>query len=398
MSGRFTLAQARRIALAAQGFGRPRPATVGSRHLADTVGRVAQFQIDSVNVVSRAHYLPLFSRWGDYDRGLLDRAAGSAPRRLFEYWGHEACLIDVRLQPFLRFRMAKVHPWGGVQRIQRERPELVDTVLQAVADRPGGVTARDLDAGPRGAKTHWGWNWSDTKTACEWLFHAGRLAAVRRNGAFERVYDLPERVLPAAILAQPTPTEAESRIELARRALQALGVADAATVAAYFRQRVAPTRAALASLVAAGVTERVTIAGLPGEWFLAAGARIPRSVPGAALVSPFDSLMFERARIERLFGFRYRIEIYVPAAQRQYGYYVYPFLLDGAFAARVDLKAERASGTLVVQSAWIEDGHRPEAVAPRLAGELQHLAGWLGLSDVRARDAGTLAPALAAEL
>lgn len=398
MPGRLTLAQARRIAVAAQGFGRPRPAAVGLRALQGVVERIAQFQVDSVNVVARAHYLPAFSRLGPYDPALLDRAATVAPRRLFEYWGHEASLLDVALHPHLRFRMAGVHPWGRVRRLQHERPDLIDEVLAAVAARPGGVTARDLDADPRRPKSEWGWNWSDVKVACEWLFHKGLVTVARRNASFERVYDLPERVLPAGVLAVPTPPEAEARTQLARRALTALGVADVRAVADYFRQRPDAARAALERLCAAGEAERVEVAGLAGEWYLAASARVPRRVAGAALVSPFDSLVFERRRLEDLFGFRYRLEIYVPAAQRRHGYYVYPFLLEGAFVARADLKADRAGGVLLVQSAWLEPGHHPDAVAPRLAGELRALASWLALGDVRVAGAGTLAAPLAAAL
>lgn len=398
MPGRLTLAQARRAALAAQGFGRPRPATVGTRHLQGLVDRVGQFQIDSVNVVARAHYLPTFSRLGPYDAGLLDRAASRAPRRLFEYWGHEASLLDAGLQPSLRFRMAGAHPWGRVRRLVDERPELIDQVLAAVAERPGGATARELDADPRRPAAHWGWNWSDVKVACEWLFHAGRVTVARRNPSFERVYDLPERVLPAAVLATPTPTEDEARTELARRALRALGVADVRAVADYFRQRPDATRLALERLVASGEAERVEVDGVRGEWFLAASARLPRRVSGAALVSPFDSMVFERRRLEELFGFRYRLEIYVPAASRRHGYYVYPFWLDEGFAARVDLKADRTAGVLRVQAAWLEAGWAENAVVPRLAVELTSLASWLGLRDVAVAPAGDLGPRLAVAL
>lgn len=396
--GRLTVAQARRVALAAQGLGRPRPTAVTARQVQGVVDRIGQFQVDSVNVVARAHYMPLFSRLGPYDTGLLDRAAGRAPRRLFEYWGHEASLLDVALQPAMRLKMAHGHPWGGVRRLMSERPEFVEQVFEAVAARPGGVTARDLDTDPARPKVHWGWNWGDTKTACEWLFLAGRLAVARRNAQFERVFDLPERVLPAGVLAAPTPSPDEARDALARRALAALGVADARAVAEYFRMRADGVRGALARLVAAGEAERVRVGDLPGEWYLAAGARVPRRVTGAALISPFDSMVFERRRLEDLFGFRYRIEIYVPADRRRHGYYVYPFWLDESFAARVDLKADRAGGVLLVQSAWLEDGHRADAVAPRLAAELEAMAAWLGLGGVRLNGGGTLAPALAVVL
>ncbi len=398
MPGRLSLPAARRIALAAQGFGRPRPSVVTTRQVQGVVDRVAQFQIDSVNVVARAAYVPLFSRLGPYDTALLDAAAHRAPRRLFEYWGHEASIIDVRLQPALRWRMARHHPWGGVQRILHERPELIDEVYEAIAARPQGATARELDDGAARSRTHWGWNWSEVKVAAEWLFHTGRISSLRRNGAFERVYALPERVLPAAILAQPTPSDAEAHDELARRALRALGVADAASVGDYFRVRADPARAALERLVAAGEAERVDVAGLKGPHYLDPAAARPRRVEAAALVSPFDSAVFLRKRLEELFGFHYRIEIYVPAHLRRHGYYVYPFLLGDAFVARVDLKADRAGGVLRVQSAWIEDGQDAARVAPALVSELRGLASWIGLADLAVAPVGDLAARLASEI
>ena len=275
---------ARRVALASQGFGRPRPGVVTTRHVQAVIDSVAQFQIDSVNVVRRAHYLPLFSRLGPYDVGLLDAAAQRAPRRLFEYWGHEASLIDVRLQPALRWRMAQGHPWGGVRRILHEQPDLVERVFQAVASHPEGVTARHLDDGAERARENWGWNWSDAKTACEWLFHTGRVLALGRNTSFERVYAVPERVLPAGVLSVETPSDADAQLELARRALRALGVADAASVGDYFRVSPDPARLACEALVASGEAESVEIDGLRTPFYLAAGVTVPRRLDAAALV------------------------------------------------------------------------------------------------------------------
>lgn len=397
-SGHLTREQAARIALAAQGFGTPGASTPGVRHLQRVVDRVGQFQIDSVNVVARAQYLPLFSRLGPYDTALLDRAAGSAPRRVFEYWGHEAALLDVGLHPALRFRMAHTHPWGGVRRLMAERPELIETVYELIAAHPDGVTARQIDTEPRRQTTNWGWKWGYVKVACEWLFHAGRVNVVRRNAAFERVYALPERVLPAAILAAPTPDEDEARLTLVRRALAAQGVADVRAVADYFRLRPVPVRETLDRLVAAGEADRVEVVGLSGPWYLMAGASVPRRIEGDALVSPFDSAIFERRRLHDLFGFHYRLEIYVPAHLRRHGYYVYPFLMDSSFVARVDLKADRAAGVLRVQAAWLEEGQDAVAVAPRLARRLESMAGWLGLGDVAVTGAGDLAGPLAASL
>lgn len=393
----LTLGQARRVALAAQGFGRPRPAQVTARDVRRVVHQVAQFQIDSVNVVARAAYLPLFSRLGPYDPALLDAAAGRAPRLLFEYWGHEASLIDVQLAPAMTVKMRRAHPWGSVERIRRERPEFVAAVLDAVAARPRGVTARELDdGGERLRRDHWGWNWSDARRAAELLFHDGDITVARRNAAFERVYALPEHVLPRTVRALPVPDLDEAVDTLMRRALRALGVAQAASLADYFRLSSALARASLARLVVSGEAELVQVAGLAGEWFLDPVARRPRRVDACALVSPFDSLCFHRPRLATLFGFDYTIEIYVPAAKRRYGYYVYPFLLGERFAGRVDLKADRRAGVLRVNAAWHEPDEVPGEVAGALSGELRDMAAWLGLSRVEVAPRGTLAPALSA--
>lgn len=345
--------------------------------------------------MARAHYLPAFSRLGAYDPRLLDALANTAPRALFEYWGHAASFLDTELQPYFRFKMADAHVWGGVERIRTERPEFVDEVLAVVAAHPRGVTARDLDDGRERRRDHWGWNWSDGKTALEWLFHSGRITVVRRNSSFERVYAMPERTLPAAVVALPTPSVAESHEVLAARALAALGVADLRTIADYFRLGQAPIRAALNSLMSQGCAEQVEVGESPG-WYLWREAAKPRRINANALLSPFDNLVFERRRLEDLFGFRYRIEIYVPQAKRQYGYYVYPFLMDEAFAARVDLKADRTTGRLLVQAAWLEPTHEARAgeVAERLARAVTELAAWQGLNEIQVMPRGDLSERL----
>ncbi len=395
---RLTLAQTRRVALAAQGFHRPRPdRAVGMRDVQATIDRLGQFQIDSVNVVTRAHHVPLFSRLGPYDPDLLTRAAHQRPRRLFEYWGHAASLIDVELQPLLRFRMAEPHAWGNVERIITERPDLVDWVRDQVADR-GPVSARDIELAEERDRSSWGWNWSSVKTVLEWLFSAGEVSTARRNTQFERVYDLTERVIPAAVLDRPTPAPADSVRGLVAHAARALGVATEPWLRDYFRTRPVPTRQAVAELVEAGELLPVEVAGWDRPAYRWHQAVIPRRVQARALCCPFDSMVFERERLEALFGFRYRIEIYVPEAQRVHGYYVYPFLLGDRFVARVDLKADRITGALRVRSAWAEDhaaGCRDE-VAAELAAELATMAGWLGLADVVVEPAGDLAPALGA--
>lgn len=402
---RLSAPAARRIAIAAQGLDRPRlerPATM--RDVQRAIDRLAQFQIDSINVVARAHYLPLYSRLGPYDTALLDRANNRAPRRMFEYWGHAASLVDVRLQPALRFRMARAgeESWGRMQRIVAERPELVERLRTEVAAH-GPVTARELDAVLEDVaerrRDHWGWNWSDTKSACEFLFWAGEITSAGRNAQFERRFDLPERVLPAAVVAAPTPSDDEAAVTLVRRAAAALGVASIGCLADYFRLPTAATRAAVDTLVALGELEPVTV---EGAWdrpaYLWHEARRPRRVAARALLSPFDSMVFERSRLRALFGFDYTIEIYVPEAKRRYGYYVYPFLLGDRFAARADLKADRVRGALVVRAAWLEPGCDAASVAPELAAELGSMARWLGLDRVEVVPRGELAPALAAAL
>jgi hypothetical protein len=393
---RLSLAQARRVALAAQGFGARRPVSPNGRALRRVIEQVALFQIDSVNVLTRAHYLPAFSRLGPYDPGLLDRASGRAPRRMFEYWAHMASLVSVDLQPALRFRMARAerHAWGSMLRLARERPELVTWVRDQVAER-GPLTSRELnDDSPR-RTDHWGWNWSDVKTALEWLFFSGQVTSTRRNHAFERVYDLPERVLPPSVLATPTPSDAQALRTLVGVAARAHGVATERCLRDYFRLEPAETRSAIADLVEAAELVPVEVSGWNRPAYLHRDARLPRVVEARALVSPFDSLVFERARLEALFGFRYRIEIYVPAPRRVSGYYVLPFLLGDRLVARVDLKSDRAAGQLLVRAAHVED-HAPTDTAVHLAAELRQMAGWLRLSDVRVEPRGRLAPALAA--
>lgn len=401
MTPDITLAQARRIALAAQGFGVPRPSrAVTMRDVQAVITRVAQVQIDSVNVVRRAHYLPFFSRLGPHDIALVDRAAGTAPRRLYEYWGHAASLIDVTLEPALRFRAERAgeEAWGGIRRIATEQPGLVDRV-RADVERNGPITAREIDqVEDERSRDQWGWNWSAVKTACEWLFWTGQITAARRNTQFERVYDLPDRVLPAAIRAVPTPTVEEAHLALVRRAAAALGIGSLGCFADYFRLTTDETATAVQTLVAAGELEPVEVSGWARPAYLWAAARRPRRITARALLSPFDSLVFERRRLGELFGFDYRIEIYVPAAKRRHGYYVYPFLSGERFAARVDLKADRAAGVLRVQGAWAEPGEDPAYTARELGHELGELARWLDLGEVAVAERGDLAGALATHL
>lgn len=400
-SDTLSLRDARRIAIAAQGFGpSPDGATpVEARHARRTIDRLGLVQIDSVNVLVRSHYLPLFSRLGAYEPALLDRLAyGGKRRALFEYWGHEASLIPVDQQPLFRWRMARAErgegTYGELARFAAERRPYLASVLAEV-ERRGPMGASELTEAGRGAGGWWGW--SDGKRALEFLFWAGLVTTAGRRG-FERLYDLPERVLPAAILATPTPDEAEAQRALLRIAARAHGVATERDLRDYHRLDAADARLRIPELVESGDLLPVTVEGWAQPAYLAPDARRPRKSAARALLSPFDSLIWERQRTERLFGVRVRLEIYTPAHKREHGYYVLPFLMDERIAARVDLKADRKAGALLVQAAHAEPGAPPGAVAEALAAELRRLAGWLGLERVTVIGAGDLAPTLAGAL
>jgi uncharacterized protein YcaQ len=393
----LSVAQARRIALAAQGFTDPRPSgAIDARHLRRVIGRIGLLQIDSVNVLQRAHYLPLFSRLGPYPTGLLDRAAYQRPRRLFEYWGHEASLLPVEMYPLMRWRMADDHQWGGVTRIANERPKLIEWVRDEVRVN-GPITAAEMEADVPKRTGNWGWNWSDVKVVLEWLFWRGEVLINRRNTSFARLYDLPERVLPRDVLAMPTPSDADAYRALVAVAARALGVASELELRDYFRLAATSARPAIRDLVDAGELIPVDINESRTPSYLHREAKIPRRVTASTLVSPFDPLIWHRGRTERLFDFRYRIEIYVPAQQRQHGYYVLPFLLGDRLVARVDLKADRQAGVLRVPAAYAEPG-APMHTASALAAQLVRLAGWLGLDRVDAPVAGDLARPLSVAL
>jgi uncharacterized protein YcaQ len=373
-------AAARRIALAAQGFGAVPRAIPGWAPLGRTLGRIGLHQIDSVNVLARAHYLPAFSRLGPYDRGLLDRAAWGPKRqrRLFEYWAHEASLLPLALHPLLRWRMAAAERgeigWRSLRAFADERRGEADAILRRI-EAEGPLAASDFEHGK--GRAGW-WEWGATKQALEWLFWAGRITTATRRGGFARVYDLAERVIPAPVLALPTPAPDEARRQLVALSARALGIATAGDLRDYFRLGLDESRRAIAQLVEDGQLLRAKVEGWTQEAFLHAEARRPRRIAGQALLAPFDPLIWERARAERLFGFRYRIEIYTPAARRQHGYYVLPFLMDEALVARVDLKADRQAGRLLVRGVHFEPA-APADTRARLATELAAMAGWLGL-------------------
>ncbi len=391
---RLPAALARRIALSAQGFAVPRPSTpVGTRQLRATAERLAVVQIDSVNVLSRSHYLPFFSRLGPYPRGTLD-ALTAGRGAVFEYWAHEASFLPVRLHPYLRWRMAAAdtQAWGSMTRVARERPEYVAALVERVR-RDGPLRAAELgEARPDRPGSMW--NWHAGKAALEYLFFTGVLTTRGRTAGFERVYDLTERVLPAEILARPVPDRADAVRELVRTAARALGVATETDLRDYFRLSPADTRTAIAELADAGELMPVEVDGWGRPAWLDPVARRPRWIRARALLSPFDSLVWERPRVERIFGFRYRLEIYTPAHKRVHGYYVLPFLLGDSLVARVDLKADRQASVLRVRGAFAEDGVDRAEVAAELAAELCLLADWLELDDVVVTEQGDLAAEL----
>ena len=362
------------------------------------VRQLGVLQLDSVNVFCRSHYMPVFSRLGPYDTALLDRIAahGSGPidRRLVEYWAHEASLIPIELHPLFRWRMADVdrHAWGSISRIVRDRPQLVADTLELVRAN-GPIRARDTGVARAAPQNGQMWNWHEGKTALEHLFFTGQIAAARRIH-FERRYDLTDRVLPPAVRAVPTPSTSDAQRELIRVAARALGVASESDLGDYFRLPRAASKARVAELAGAGELEEVEVEGWDVPAYLWPGARRPRAVQARALLAPFDSLIWFRPRTERLFGFRYRIEIYTPAPQRVYGYYVLPFLLGDTLVARVDLKSDRDRGALLVRGAFAEEGVDRAHVAAELAAELRQVASWLGLGAVAVGDRGDLSGAL----
>jgi uncharacterized protein YcaQ len=399
--------EARRLAIAAQGFGRPRPGgRLDTRHLRRAIDDVGLLQLDSVNVFCRSHYMPVFSRLGPYPRETLDRLAwhqnpdgetGRGGRRdLIEYWGHEASLLPVDLQPLLRWRMARADAlaWKSVARVAVEQPELLEFVLDVVRKR-GPIRASDLAAKGRRREPGEMWSWSEEKTALEYLFFAGQVCAARRVN-FERLYDLPERVLPRQVLEAPTPSQEEAQRQLVLIAAKRLGVATEADLGDYFRLPRAESKARVAELAEDADLVPVRVEGWRQPAYLSTErpAGLRRAAAARALLTPFDSLVWARERTERLFGFRYRIEIYVPAPKRVYGYYVLPFLLGDRLVARVDLKSDRQAGVLRVRGAFAEPHADVALVAEELAAELRLLGDWLELGGISVARKGDLAAPL----
>jgi uncharacterized protein YcaQ len=385
-SSSFSLKQARRLALTAQGFtGRQSPAPVKSARINRLIERLGSVQIDSVNALVRSHYLPLFSRLGQYTHDLLDKAAWGEGRQrtLFEYWGHEASLLPLSMYPLMRWRMLRASRgediYQQLARFGREQQDTVRRVLASVqalgALGAGSLSTRQERAGP------W-WDWSAEKHALEWLFATGEVTVAGRRG-FERLYDLPERVIPSAILQQPLLSEAEAQRGLLLHAATALGVGTEKDLRDYFRLGPADSRPRLAELVESGDLMVCEVQGWRQPAFCLPAPKVPRKVETSALLSPFDSLIWERSRTERLFDFRYRLEIYTPQHKRVYGYYVLPFLHNERIAARVDLRAERALGRLAVHAVHEEEPGLDEEGMLALAVNLRRMADWLGLERVQ---------------
>ncbi|OQM77416.1 winged helix-turn-helix domain-containing protein [Manganibacter manganicus] len=389
MKEKLSLGLARRVALAAQGFADPAPSgSPDRRHLARVLARTGLFQIDSVSAVIRAHYMPLYSRLGPYPLALLDKATLTRKRTLFEYWAHEASYLPVTTYPLMRWRMERAacgqDIYSGLARWAEANKAPIETIYNEVMQR-GALAASDID-GHKGSGGWWGW--SEAKHAFEWLFWAGRLTTAYRRG-FERVYDVPERVLPQAVLDLPTPSPQDAHRELLRISAKAHGIATYACLRDYFRLSPADTKRGIDELVENGELLPVSVEGWNRPAFLHRDARLPRKIEARALLAPFDPLVFERSRAESLFGFRYRIEIYTPAQKRQYGYYVLPFLLNEAIVARVDLKADRPAGVLRVHAAYAEPDAPPDTAA-ELFEELKRMRDWLGLERIEITPAGDL--------
>ena len=386
MAEKVSPTQARHIALAAQGFGTIPPAAIHQGHLQRTIEQLELHQIDSVNALTRAHYLPAFSRLGAYDQSLIDRAAWGREnkRRLFEYWAHEASLLPLATHPLLRWRMIRADRgeagYAGLRIFANQRRAEAMAILERIRQE-GPMTASEFES----SRTGW-WEWSQSKAMLEWLFYAGYITIATRRKNFERVYDLTERVIPAAILALPTPSENEAHRLLVERSARALGIATATELRDYFRLGAQETKAAIHILLEEAVLVEASVPGWPPA-FLHRDARCPRKITASALLAPFDPLIWERSRTERLFGFRYRIEIYVPAKKRQYGYYVLPFLLNDRLVARIDLKADRKNSQLLVLAVHLEQ-HAPAETRDILRQELVKLTDWLRLDELSFNPAG----------
>ncbi|MEQ1755059.1 MAG: crosslink repair DNA glycosylase YcaQ family protein [Micropepsaceae bacterium] len=388
-----SLAEARRIALRAQGFTTQKNEPPKSTLLLKTIRQIGLLQLDSVNVVVRSHYLPLFSRLGPYDTKALDKASCSKPRKLFEYWGHEASLIPVECHQLFRWRMDEARAgrgtWAGPSKLARERPDFIRAVLDEIRDR-GAIGAGELTQGGKSSGTWWGW--SEGKRAVEYLFWTGQLTSAGRRG-FERLYDLPERVIPDAVLGLPDPARDDAQRTLVEIAAKAFGIATEADLRDYFRLSLADAKARTQELVEQGVLQPVAVEGWKQQAYLHREAKAS-ATDACALIAPFDSLIWARQRTERLFDFHYRLAFYTPKHKRTQGYYVMPFLLGDRLVARVDLKSDRKGDALQVLGGHAEHGVDVTEVARPLRQSLNELASWLGLGRVTIKSRTELANAV----
>ena len=382
----LSIADARALALAAQGFDTPRPADKATqRHVNSLISRLGVIQIDSVNVLVRSQELPLFSRLGNHDRNAIPKATES--QKIFEYWGHEAAHLPVEIHPLFRWKMeaarlGKARHWG-LTSFYDDNKAFVKRMLKHV-ETNGPTTARELSTRTekRGADKKTWWDWDESKTALEYLFLTGQLMSRGRGTDFARIYDTPERVLPKKVLDAPTPTEHDARKQLLVRSAIAQGVATATDLADYYRQKPAAVKPLITELLEECELREVAVDGWTEKAFVHRSAKLPKQLHATALLSPFDSLVWCRPRNERLFDFHYRIEIYTPKEKRKFGYYVLPFMMNGQMVGRVDLKADRANSKLLVHSVHIEKGVKRSAVNDALNNELRAMASWLGLDKV----------------
>lgn len=389
-----TVEAARRISLAAQGFTDDAPyGRVDARHFRRVMQRIGLVQLDSVNVCVRTHYMPFYARLGPYDRSKLDTWLNTSGEN-FEYWCHEAAVLPVDEYRLWRWKMDEMQPWRRAQALMEEHPGVIDSVFEQVRDN-GPLTVRDLDA-PNHRNEQW-WGYGPGKVALELLFASGRISALR-TGNFVRLYDIPERMIPDDVRAHDgLPKDAAYR-ELLLKAVGHCGIGTIHDVADYYRLNIPAARPVLAELAASGDIEEVAVPGWRSPVYLDPGARRPRFVRATTLLSPFDPVVWYRERAERLFDFHYRIEIYVPEGKRVHGYYVLPFMLDGELVGRVDVKADRKGSTLLVRSAFVEDGQDHERVAEELSMELERFASWLGLDDISVARKGNLSSGIRARL
>ena len=376
----LTIVEARSLALAAQGFDKPRSKSKSSTADAvEVIKKLGVIQIDSVNVLVRSQELPLFARLGDHDRNAINKA--TAQSKIFEYWGHEAAILPVEIQPLFRWKMnaartSKIKHWG-LTSFYADNKAFVKRILKHV-EANGPVTARELSTRTT-KKSSW-WDWDEAKTALEYLFLTGQLMSCGRGSDFARIYDITERVLPSKILNTPTPTEDEARKQLLVHAARAQGVATLTDLADYYRQKTAVIKPLVNELVEQGELREVTVDTWVEKAFVHRSAKLPKKLYATALLSPFDSLVWCRPRNERLFDFHYRIEIYTPKEKRKFGYYVLPFMMNGELVGRVDLKADRANSKLLVQSVHTEKGIKRASINGALTKELRALANWLQLN------------------